>query len=218
MLDLRWPELRTILALGAHSDDIEIGAGATILRLVREHPGLRVVWVVLAGGGVRGVEARASAARFLEGAEAPVVELRDFRDGRFPLQWGDIKDFFETLKVHEPDLVFTHYGKDLHQDHRAVSELTWNTFRDHAILEYEIPKWDGGMGSPNAFVPASVADTDRKVGILMECFASQAGKHWFDDLTFRGLMRLRGMECNAPDALAEGFFARKLSLGGRAER
>jgi len=218
MLDLRWPELRTILALGAHSDDIEIGAGATLLRLIREHPGVRVIWVVLAGGGVRGVEARASAAMFLEGAEAPVVELHEFRDGRFPLQWGEIKDVFEALKIHSPDLVFTHYGKDLHQDHRAVSELTWNTFRDHAILEYEIPKWDGGMGSPNAFVAASVADTDRKVGILMSAFASQAGKHWFDDLTFRGLMRLRGMECNAPDALAEGFYARKLSLGGPSGR
>ena len=205
MLDLRWPELRTILALGAHSDDIEIGAGATLLRLMREHPGLRVVWVVLSGGGIRGEEARASAARFLEGAAASVVELHEFRDGRFPLQWGEIKDVFEALKVHEPDLIFTHYGKDLHQDHRTVSELTWNAFRDHVILEYEIPKWDGGMGSPNAFVPASVADADRKIEILLSAFASQTSKHWFDDLTFRGLMRLRGMECCAPDALAEAF-------------
>jgi LmbE family N-acetylglucosaminyl deacetylase len=212
MLNLRWPDLGCILCLGAHSDDIEIGAGATVLRLVRENPQARIVWVVLAAAGRRGAEARASAARLLEGAGGAEVLLQEFRDGHFPAQWVEIKAFFETLKRFAPDLVLTHYGKDLHQDHRAVSELAWNTFRDQLILEYEIPKWDGGLGSPNLFVPARVADADAKIGALMECFPSQAGKHWFDDLTFRGLMRLRGLECAAPEGLAEGFYARKVSV------
>ena len=212
MLSLKWPDLGTILCLGAHSDDIEIGAGATVLRLVREHPQARVVWVVLAAAGRRGEEARASAARFLEGAGAAEVVLQEFRDGHFPVQWAGIKAFFETLKPCAPDLVLTHYGKDLHQDHRVVSELAWNTFRDQLILEYEIPKWDGGLGSPDLFVPASVADADAKIAALMDCFPTQAGKHWFDDLTFRGLMRLRGLECAAPEGLAEAFYARKTSV------
>lgn len=208
----RWHDLRTILCIGAHSDDIEIGAGATVLRLIREHPEARIVWVVLAGRDQRGVEARASAEAFLTGAGRSEIVLREFRDGHFPVQWAEIKAFFETLKAYEPDLVLCHYGKDLHQDHRLVSELAWNTFRDHAILEYEIPKYDGGLGSPNVFVPASVADTDRKIEILMRCFPSQASKHWFEDLTFRGLMRLRGLECCAPEHLAEGFYGRKVVL------
>ena len=211
MLSLKWPDLGCVLALGAHSDDIEIGAGATLLRLVRENPQVRIVWVVLAANGVRGAEARASAARFLEGADAEVL-LQGFRDGHFPAQWAEIKGFFETLKGFAPDLVLTHYGQDLHQDHRVVSELAWNSFRDQLILEYEIPKWDGGLGSPNLFVPASVADADAKIAALIQGFPSQAGKHWFEDLTFRGLMRLRGLECCAPEQLAEAFYARKLRL------
>ena len=212
MLGLKSPDLGSILCLGAHSDDIEIGAGATVLRLVRENPKARIVWVVLAASGRRGEEARAAAARFLEGAGATEVLLQEFRDGHFPVQWAEIKAFFETLKPYAPDSVLTHYGQDLHQDHRVVSELAWNTFRDQLILEYEIPKWDGGFGSPNFFVPANVADADAKIGALMQCFPSQAGKHWFDDLTFRGLMRLRGLECAATEGLAEAFYARKVSL------
>ncbi len=213
MFDLRWPEPSTILCIGAHSDDIEIGAGATLLRMVREYPRARIVWVVLAAGGVRGEEARASAEAFLRGAGRAEIVLRTFRDGHFPAEWVEIKAFFETLKAWAPDVVLCHHGRDLHQYHRLVSELAWNTFRDHLILEYEIPKYDGGLGSPNFFVPASVADTDRKIEILMSCFASQAGKHWFEDLTFRGLMRLRGLECCAPEHLAEAFYARKLRFG-----
>ncbi|WP_108862163.1 PIG-L deacetylase family protein [Ruegeria sp. Alg231-54] len=213
MRELGLGKLGTVLCLGAHSDDIEIGAGATILRLVRDNPDAHIVWVVCAASGVRGEEARASAERFLEGAGSSEIILKGFRDGHFPHQWAEVKAFLETLKVHNPDLILTQYKQDLHQDHRILSELTWNTFRDHTILEYEIPKWDGGIGAPNVFVPASIADTDAKIALLMECFASQAGKHWFDDLTFRGLMRLRGLECNAPDALAEAFYARKLRLG-----
>lgn len=216
MRDLGFGQLGTVLCLGAHSDDIEIGAGATVLRLVRENPKARIVWVVCAGGGVRGEEAQASAARFLEEAGQAEIVLKTFRDGHFPLEWAEVKAFLETLKPHDPDLILTHYREDLHQDHRILSELTWNTFRDHTILEYEIPKWDGGMGSPNLFVPATIADTDRKIGLLMECFASQGGKHWFEDLTFRGLMRLRGLECCAPEHLAEAFYARKLRIGNTA--
>ena len=138
---------------------------------------------------------------------------KPFQDSYFPRDWSQIKGVFDELKAHAPDLVLTHYGKDLHQDHRLVAELTWNTFRDHMILEYEIPKYDGGLGSPNAFVPATVADADRKIELLMRHFPSQAQKHWFEDLTFRGLMRLRGLECCAPEGLAEAFYARKLRFG-----
>lgn len=213
MRSVSFNQLGTVLCLGAHSDDIEIGAGATVLKLVREQPGLRVVWVVLSAPGIRGAEARASAARFLEGAGAAEIKLMEFRDGHFPQDWADIKAFLETLKPVDPDLILTHHGADLHQDHRILAELTWNTFRDHAILEYEIPKWDGGLGSPNVFVPASRADVDAKIGLILECFASQRSRHWFDDLTFRGLMRLRGLECNAPERFAEAFYARKIRMG-----
>ena len=213
MRDLSFADLDTVLCLGAHSDDIEIGTGATVLKLIREHPGLHVVWVICSAIGRRADEARASAARFLEGAARSEVVLKTYRDGHFPQHRGEIKDFFETLKGYDPDLIFTHFRDDLHQDHRVVNEFTWNTFRNHTILEYEIPKWDGGLGSPNLFVPASAADTDRKVKILMECFGTQVDKHWFDDLTFRGLMRLRGLECAAPEDMAEAYYTRKIRIG-----
>jgi LmbE family N-acetylglucosaminyl deacetylase len=212
MRGFQFENLETLLAIGAHSDDIEIGAGATVLRLIRQHPGLRVGWIVLGASGVREAEARESAARFLENAAHSEVVIASFPDGHFPNQHADLKAFFDGLKRYSPDLLLTHYGKDLHQDHRVVSELTWNTFRNQAILEYEIPKWDGGLGSPNFFVPATKRDADRKVELLMSCFGSQLDKHWFDELTFRGLMRLRGLECNAPEAMAEAFYARKISL------
>jgi LmbE family N-acetylglucosaminyl deacetylase len=205
--------LGTVLLIGAHSDDIEIGAGATILRLVRENPGLRVVWVVLSARGVRAAEARASAAAFLEGAGTAEVLLQEFRDGHFPAAFAELKAFLESLKPVAPDLVLTHRAADLHQDHRLTAEFVWNTFRDHAILEYEIPKWDGDLGAPNLFAPAALADAERKIALLLDCFPSQREKHWFDDLTFRGLMRLRGLECAAASGLAEGFYARKLRLG-----
>lgn len=212
MQGVRFDRLDTILCLGAHSDDIEIGAGATLLRLIRDNPNAKIKWVVCSAIGVRGEEARASARRFLEGAENAEIVLKDFPDGHFPAASSELKSFIESFKSHDPDLILTHYGGDLHQDHRTLSKVTWNTFRSHAILEYEIPKWDGGLGSPNFFVPASVRDTDRKIELLTTCFASQMDKHWFDDLTFRGLMRLRGLECNAPEHLAEGFYTRKLRL------
>lgn len=212
MQGVRFERLGTILALGAHSDDIEIGAGGTIRKLIRENPGARIVWVVLSALGQRAEEARRSAERFLKGAGDSEVVLHGFRDGHFPAEWADVKTVFEGLKAFAPDLVLTHYGEDRHQDHRVISELTWNTFRDHPILEYEIPKYDGGLGSPNVFVPVAHQDADEKIAALMACFPTQAGKDWFDDLTFRGLMRLRGLECRSTSGLAEAFYARKIRI------
>ena len=196
-----------VLAIGAHADDIEIGCGGTLLRLA-ERAGVREVQcVVLSASAERAAEARASAAAF--GAQLAVQSFRDafFRYG------GEVKEFFEQLKGgFEPDLILTHHDEDRHQDHRLVAELTWNTFRDHLILEYEVPKYDGDLGTPNVFVPLDEEQARRKVELLLESFPSQAGKRWFTEDLFMALMRLRGMECNSPSGLAEAFYARKLSL------
>lgn len=208
------PPLAHVLCLGAHADDIEIGCGGTLLALLAAHPSLSVTWVVFSASGVRADEARQSAEGFLAGAGSSVVQIHQFRDGFFPHEWPRIKETFEKLKGGPaPDLVFTHHGADRHQDHRALAELTWNTFRDHLVLEFEIPKYDGDMGSPNVFFPLDEATVSRKIEGLMEHFASQRSKRWFTDDLFRGLMRLRGMECNAPAGHAEAFYARKLVLG-----
>lgn len=212
MLEFKFERLGTILCLGAHADDIEIGAGATLLKLRREYPAARVVWVTFSAKGPRVEEARRSAAAFLGEGDHEII-VHDFTDGHFPVEWREVKSAFEALKRVEPDVVLTHYGKDYHQDHRVLSELAWNTFRDHPILEYEIPKYDGGLGSPNVFMPVSAEDVERKIALLMECFPTQASKDWFDDVTFRGLMRLRGLECRAPSGYAEAFYGRKISIG-----
>jgi LmbE family N-acetylglucosaminyl deacetylase len=202
----------SILCLGAHSDDIEIGLGATLIGLIARGAGVDVHWCVLSGSGEREHEARASATDFLSGAGAR-IEVLSFRDGYFPEQGEAIKSWFETLKKHgSPDLIFTHNRHDAHQDHREINRLTWNTFRDHRILEYEIPKWDGDMGQPNLYVPIAAAVLRRKIDLLEKHFGSQRSKHWFDAETFSGLARLRGMECRAPERYAEAFFARKLML------
>ena len=168
---------------------------------------------MLSGVGERESEARASAADFLSEAASARIEVMTFRDGFFPEQGDAIKSWFETLKTRaDPDVILTHHRDDAHQDHRQVCRLTWNTFRDHCILEYEIPKWDGDMGHPNLYVPVSASVLQRKIELLTTHFASQRSKHWFDAETFRGLARLRGMECRAPERYAEAFFARKLSL------
>jgi LmbE family N-acetylglucosaminyl deacetylase len=205
--------LRRVLAIGCHADDIEIGCGGTLLTLVRSHPGLAVDWVVLAAGGARGEEARASAQAFLEGAGAARIELHEYRDGFLPYAGGEVKEVFEELKERtDPQLVLTHTRHDLHQDHRLACELTWNTFRNHLILEYEIPKVDGDLGVPNLFVPLAAAVAEQKVALLEQHFPSQAGKHWFDRELFLGLMRVRGMEAIAPERFAEAFVCRKLSF------
>jgi len=203
----------SVLCLGAHSDDIEIGVGATLLGLMAKGVRLDVLWCVLSGADQREREARSSAAEFLSGAASAKIEVMSFRDGFFPEQGEPIKSWFEALKMRfDPDLILTHRRDDAHQDHREVSRLTWNTFRDHFILEYEIPKWDGDIGQPNLYVPVSATVLQRKIDLLMLHFGSQRSKQWFDEETFRGLARLRGMECRAPERYAEAFFGRKLSL------
>ena len=203
----------SVLCLGAHSDDIEIGVGATLLTMLERGIRLEVVWVVLSGAGEREAEAKASAADFLAMAANAQIEIKSFQDGFFPEQGDAIKSWFETLKRHvDPDVIFTHYREDAHQDHRHVSRLTWNTFRDHCILEYEIPKWDGDMSQPNLYMPISANALQRKIDLLIYHFESQRSKEWFDVETFRGLARLRGVECRAQERYAEAFFARKLAL------
>jgi LmbE family N-acetylglucosaminyl deacetylase len=201
-----------ILCLGSHSDDIEIGCGGTILRLLSSNQNLEVVWVVFSSSKEREREARNSAGMFLGQAKQKEIIVNDFRDGFFPFEGAKIKDFFEGLKRVSPDLILTHHRKDAHQDHRLIAELTWNTFRDHLILEYEIPKYDGDLGQPNLFVPLESDVCQRKVNYIMDSFQSQQSKRWFQKDTFLSLMRLRGMECNAASGYAEAFYCRKLVL------
>lgn len=199
-----------VLCIGAHSDDIEIGCGATIRNLLVSDRTVNVYWLVLCADGVRAKEARASAAKFLDGASESTIDLQKFRNGYFPYIASEIKDYFEQLKDEiSPDIVFTHYARDLHQDHRVSSELTWNTFRDHWILEYEIPKYDGGLGSPSFFVPATEETATFKHQTLIDSFESQKCRQWFDEATFQAVMRLRGVECNSESGLAEAFYVRK---------
>jgi LmbE family N-acetylglucosaminyl deacetylase len=211
--DAATPGPLTILVLGAHADDIEIGCGGTLLWLAEEHPDASVHWLVFSASGGREPEARASAEQFLAGFSASRVVVEDFRDGFLPHRGETVKDRFEALKGElSPDLILTHHRHDLHQDHRLVCELTWNTFRDHLILEYEIPKYDGDFGSPNVFVPLSESLARRKVETILARFASQRDRHWFTEDLFRAAMRIRGMESNAPEGLAEAFYCRKLVL------
>lgn len=199
-----------ILCIGAHSDDIEIGCGGTILRLLQDIPAANVQWVILGAAGERANEAVESANLFLAKAGNKKVVVKGFRDGFFPHQGVEIKQFFEELKREvAPDLILTHYRHDLHQDHRVVSELTWNTFRDHLILEYEIVKYDGDLGTPNFFVQLSESISRQKVGNILTSFRSQKGKAWFTEDTFLAILRIRGVECNAVERYAEGFYCRK---------
>jgi LmbE family N-acetylglucosaminyl deacetylase len=216
MLELKMEfaaKARTFLFIGAHCDDIEIGCGGTALRVAREHPGAKIHWVVLSSGKDRAREAQTAVnLMFGAGVDTSVV-VKNFRISYFPAEFVAIKDFFEELKATiQPDAVFTHCRDDLHQDHRIVAELAWNTFRDHLILEYEIPKYDGGLGSPSVFVPLAAADVQRKIDILMDVYATQRSNQWFSPDTFKGLMRLRGIECNAPQGFAEAFYSRKVRL------
>ena len=204
------PRALKILCLGAHSDDIEIGCGGTILRLLDEVPAAEVHWVVLGASGQRISEATDSAKLFLSRAGKKEIVIKGFRDGFFPYVAGEIKQFFEDLKERcSPDLILTHYRGDLHQDHRIVSDLTWNTFRDHLILEYEILKYDGDVGKPNFFVQVAEATARQKVSNIMGCFSSQRNKAWFTEDSFFAMLRLRGVECNAAERYAEAFYCRK---------
>ena len=201
------------LFLGAHCDDIEIGCGGTVLELLARYPKAVVDWIVLSSSKARAAEGRRAAKLFLAAAHRPRVTIKDFRDSFFPTEAGRIKEYFEEIKRSvSPDVIFTHHRDDLHQDHRIVGELTWNTFRDHLILEYEISKYDGGLGSPNVFVPLTRPNVDRKIEILTKTFESQRSKAWFDAGAFNALLRLRGIECNAPDGMAEAYYARKVVM------
>jgi LmbE family N-acetylglucosaminyl deacetylase len=194
-----------LLCLGAHADDIEIGCGGTVLRLAAEVRDLVVRWIVFSGAGPREVEARSSAASFLENITEKQIEVLQFRDGYFPLQGADIKDRFEAIKCEfDPSLILTHWQGDAHQDHQLVAQLTRNTFRDHLILEYEIPKYDGDLGNPNFFVPLTRAQFRRKIEAIGHHFSSQRGRSWFSDETFLAIARLRAIECNSAEGLAEG--------------
>jgi LmbE family N-acetylglucosaminyl deacetylase len=213
MLTFSFPTGRPvqILCLGAHSDDIEIGCGATLLTLAHMLPQARVHWVVFTASGERRQEAQDSAYDFLANVQKKEVQLESFRDGFLPYMGAQVKEVFEALKKQVlPDMIFTHYRHDLHQDHRLLCELTWNTWRNHLILEYEIPKYDGDLGVPNFFVPLTEATARQKTALLMRHFQTQANKDWFTEDTFLGLMRLRGMESKAPDRFAEAFYCRKL--------
>lgn len=205
-------EPRIILCLGAHSDDIEIGCGGTLLQLRMSGAKLRFHWVVFSAEGVRLQEAREAADSFTSGSELRFV-VKDYRDGFFPYVGAQIKEYFEELKGQvDPDIIFTHWQGDAHQDHRLISELTWSTFRNHFIFEYEIPKFDGDMGRPNAFIPLEESAYRNKTEKLCEVFESQRSKRWFERETFQGLMRLRGMESNAPSGHAEAFYVRKFLI------
>lgn len=212
-LELRNSQALTVLCLGAHSDDIEIGCGGTILRLAGQYPSIEFHWVVFSAIGVRETEAHHAATLFAGPAALKDPLLKTFPDGFMPFVGAEVKAVFEGLKqTVVPDVVFTHNRKDAHQDHRLIGELTWNTFRDHLILEYEIPKYDGDLGQANVFVPLEASVCERKVRYLMETFQSQRTKRWFEENAFLSLMRLRGMECNAPSGYAEAFYGRKLVL------
>lgn len=205
--------MRRVLCLGAHSDDIEIGAGGTLLKLAGQVPDLEVCWVVFSAPGQRAEEARLSADDFLRGVARKNVKIGSFRESYFPSEWPSIKEWFEEIKAKfEPDVVFTHYRDDRHQDHRVLSDLAWNTFRNHLILEYEILKYDGDLGRPNVYVPLADQLCALKIELLLKHFKTQSTKHWFTGDTFGAMHRIRGIECASPTARAEAFYGRKLVL------
>lgn len=208
-LTLRRKESLNLLCLGAHCDDIEIGCGGTVMKLSQEYTALKIKWVIFTSNAERETEARQSADHFLEKVSDKEVVVLTFRDGHLPFEGVAVKSYFEELKGFQPDVIFTHFRHDLHQDHRLVCDLTWNTFRDHLILEYEIPKYDGDLGNPNFFVPLEGAVAKKKVDALQRYYFSQAEKHWFDKETFFSLMRIRGLESVSKSRYAEAFYLRK---------
>lgn len=213
MLPLQFDKIKTILCLGAHSDDIEIGCGGTLLALLAERPSIDVHWVVVGAGGARSDEARQSAEKFLANVSSKRILIQGFRDSYFPYLGAQLKEFVESVRDSvSPDLIFTHRREDMHQDHRTIAELTWCAFRNNMILEYEIPKYDGDLGHPSVYVPLDASVCRRKIELLMENFPTQREKRWFNEETFRATLRLRGIECQSPTGAAEAFHSRKLTL------
>lgn len=202
-----------VLCLGAHSDDIEIGCGGSVLRLIDEYPSLEVTWIVFSSTMDREKEAVLSAESLLQNVKYKDVIIKSFRDSFFPFIGGTVKEYFEEIKKQiSPDVIFTHCRQDLHQDHKLISELTWNTFRDHFILEYEIIKYDGDLGNPNVFITLDRATCRRKVDTIFKCFKTQGSRSWFSEDVFYSLLRIRGIECNAPEGYAEAFYCRKTAI------
>lgn len=200
-----------VLCLGSHSDDIEIGCGGTILKLIKNYPNIVFQWVVFSSSPEREKEAISSAGKFLAGVTEKQIVIKNFRDGFLPFIAIEVKEAFEQIKKEfNPELIFTHYRHDAHQDHRLISELTWNTFRNHLILEYEIPKYDGDLGNPNFYVPLESDLCQQKIKYILDSFPSQKDKQWFTEETFLSIQRIRGIESNAPDKYAEAFYARKM--------
>jgi LmbE family N-acetylglucosaminyl deacetylase len=203
--------VRRILCLGAHSDDIEIGIGGTLLKLAALNPDIEICWVVFSAPGPRAEEACRSADDFLRGVGRKQIRIGSFRESYFPSEWPSIKDWFEEIRTNfDPEFVFTHYREDRHQDHRVLSDLAWNTFRNHLIFEYEILKYDGDLGHPNVFIPLSEQLCARKIDLLLEHFQTQTTKHWFTRDTFEAMHRIRGIECASASGRAEAFYCRKL--------
>ena len=218
MLPLLFENANSVLCLGAHSDDIEIGCGGTLLTLLNARPDMSVTWVVFGAQGAREQEARRSAERFLGNAASDRITIRGFRDSYFPYLGGEVKEFMEEVRAGcSPDLIFTHHRHDRHQYHRLLAELTWCAFRDHLILEYEIAKYEGDLGHPNCYVPLEESTCRRKIDLIVEGFPSQHDKRWFTEDTYWSLMRLRGVECHSPTRFAEAFHAPKITLGAPAK-
>jgi LmbE family N-acetylglucosaminyl deacetylase len=202
-----------ILCLGAHPDDIEIGCGGTVLRIIEEMPCSHFYWAVFSGNEKRIKEAREAAKVFLKHAKSKKIVIHQFKESYFPFVGSSIKDCFEKLKREfHPDIVFTHYKSDAHQDHCLISSLTWNTFRDHLIMEYEIPKYDGDLVTPNLYVHLNESHVRKKIDSILENFATQKEKQWFTEETFRSILRIRGIESNSPSNYSEAFHCRKLVL------
>ncbi len=216
MLKLQFPGEKKplrILCLGAHPDDIEIGCGGTILKLTRELKETQFYWVIFSGDEKRSKEACKSAQVFLKKAQSSKIDVQTFRESYFPFIGVQIKDKFEKLKTEFfPDLIFTHYSNDAHQDHRLVSNLTWNTFRDSLVLEYEVPKYDGDLGVPNLYVHLDRHIVGKKIDNIFDFFETQKEKQWFTKETFRSILRIRGIESNSPTAYAEAFYCRKIVI------
>jgi len=211
MISCKFSEVRKILCLGAHSDDIEIGCGGTILKLIQSAPEIEFLWFVASAEKKRRLEAQESAGEFLRNARGAELRFGGFRESYFPDQWREIKETIESLRSRfEPDLIFTHYRDDRHQDHRTISDLTWNTFRNHLVLEYEVPKYDGDLGQPNVFVPIDSEVCRTKTSAIVRLFESQRSRHWFTENTFQSMARIRGIECASE--FAEAFFCRKMSF------
>jgi LmbE family N-acetylglucosaminyl deacetylase len=200
-----------ILCLGAHPDDIEIGCGGTILKLIELHD-TQITWIVFSANPKRKKEAIESANTFLEKSGTKTIIVNNFDETYFPYDGREIKQYFFQLSSFNPDIIFTHHRGDSHQDHKLICELTWNTFRDHLIFEYEIPKYDGDLGNPNVYSILPKEIGEKKIGTIVKVFRSQKDRNWFDEETFWALLRLRGVESNSVTKYAEAFYARKISI------